>query len=200
MPKTETPTILIVDDDDNHVAGIKRMLRSEPYRILSAWSGDVALDLLSVETVDVVVTDEQLPGMSCTDLVMAVHRQFPTVMSIMISDQASQGKVIQALNQGEMYRFLIKPYSATELGSHIRQALRYKNLLNSCPQVLPIFRRQSQVLATLEHRKIEIILSAGENAHVLKRRIDPQDDDDLAELLEMAIAHGYSMSEMACEP
>jgi DNA-binding response OmpR family regulator len=199
MPKTETPTILIVDDDENHVDSIKRMLRSEPFRILSAWSGDVALDLLSVETVDVIVTDEQLSGMSGTDLVMAVHRQFPTVMSIMLSDQTSQGTIIQALNQGELYRFLIKPYSATELGSHIRQALRYKNMLDSCPQVLPILRRQSQVLATLGHRQPGIIQPVGETAHVFERRIDPQADDDLAELLEVAIAHGYSMSEMTCE-
>jgi hypothetical protein len=62
--------------------------------------------------------------------------------------------------------------------------------------VLPIFRRQSQILATLEHRRPGIIQPEEETTHVLERRIDPQADDDLAELLEVAIAHGYSMSEM----
>jgi DNA-binding NtrC family response regulator len=199
MPIAETPTILIVNDNEHYVTSITRVLRSDPYRILSASCGAAALDLLCVEAVDVMVIDETLPDMSGTDLAMDVLLQFPTVVSIRLSGQASQGTVIQALNHGETYRFLIKPNSVTELGSHIRQALRYKKMLDSCPQVLPIFRRQSQIIATQEHRHDGIIQSAGEHTHVIERRIDPQSDDDLAELLEVAIAHGYSMSEMTCE-
>jgi two-component system, probable response regulator PhcQ len=196
MPTTVTPTILIVDDDQNIVDGIKRVLRGESYRIISASCGDSALDLLSVEAVDVMVTDEQMPGMSGTDLVMSVRRQFPSVISIMLSGHASMGAVIRALNQGEIFRFLIKPCSATELEANIRQALRYKQVLDRCREVLPIFRRQSLILATLERRQPGITQSADEATHLIAKQIDPEADDKLANLLAVAITQVYPMSEM----
>jgi DNA-binding response OmpR family regulator len=99
MPTAITPTILIVNDDENFPHGITRELRREPYRILYAWSGDAALDMLCVETVDVMVIGEQLPDISGTDLVTIVRFQFPTVMSIMVSAQTSKLTVIEALNK-----------------------------------------------------------------------------------------------------
>lgn len=200
MPTAVTPTILIVNDDEKFSHAITRVLRSEPYRILYAWNGDAALDMLCVETVDVMVIGEQLYDISGTDLATIVRLRFPTVVSIMLSAQTSQATVIQAMNHGEIYRILIKPCSATELGAHIRQALRYKHMLSSCPQVLPIFRQQSRILATQEHRQPGMIQQDEGATHLFEPRIDPQADDDLADLLEVAIAHGYSMSGMTCEP
>lgn len=200
MTRAVSPTILIVDDDENIVDGIKRVLRGETYRILSASCGESALDLLDVETIDLMVTDEQMPGMSGTDLVMAVRLKFPTVVSIMLSGHACLKAVIRALNQGEIYRFLIKPCSATELGANIQQALHYKHMLDRCREVLPIFRRQLRIIATLERRQPGIIQSAEEATHVIARRIDPEADDELADLLEVAITQVYPMSEMTCDP
>jgi two-component system probable response regulator PhcQ len=196
MATASTPSILIVDDDPHIVDGIKRVLHGFSYSIISASSGESALDILSVEAVDVLVADEQMPGMSGTDLVMTVRLQFPTVVSIMLSGQASLGAIIRALNQGEIYRFLIKPCSAAELKATIRHALRYKHMLDHCREIIPIFRRQSRILATLERRQPGIIQSAEEATSVVAKRADPEKDNKVADLLEEAITQVYPMSEM----
>jgi DNA-binding response OmpR family regulator len=196
VPTATTATILIVDDDPNIIDGITRVLRGFSYSILSASSGESALDMLSVVAVDVMVTDENMPGMSGADLVMAVRRQFPTVVSIMLSGQASLGAVIRALNQGEIYRFLIKPCNPAELKAAIRHALRYKHMLERCREILPIFRRQARILATLERRQPGIIQSAEEATSVITKRADPKEDNKVADLLEESITQMYPMTEM----
>jgi two-component system, probable response regulator PhcQ len=196
MSISAAPSILIVDDDPNIIEGIKRVLHGFSYSILSASSGESALDMLSVVAVDVMVTDENMPGISGADLVMAVRRQFPTVVSIMLSGQASLGAVIRALNQGEIYRFLIKPCNPAELKAAIRHALRYKHMLERCREILPIFRRQARILATLERRQPGIIQSAEEATSVIAKGADPEKDNKVADLLEEAITQMYPMTEM----
>jgi two-component system probable response regulator PhcQ len=196
MPTATIPSILIVDDDPNIVDGLKRALRSKSFSIISASNGESALDLLSIEAVDVMVADEQMPGMSGSELVMAVRRQFPTVVSIMFSGQASLEAVIRALNHGEIYRFLIKPCSASELEATILLALRYKHMLDRCREILPLFRRQSRILATLERRQPGIIQSAEEATGLFAKRADPEEGNKVADLLEESITQVYPMSEM----
>jgi two-component system probable response regulator PhcQ len=150
-------TVLFVDDDVNLLAGVLRTVRHEPYRALTAAGGEQALAMLAGEEVDVVVSDEQMPGMGGLELLTTVHQQHPGIVNIMLSGQASIGTVVRALNQGQIFRFLIKPCGTEELCANVRQALAHKLVLDRCRVLLPLFRRQAALLQAIERRAPEML-------------------------------------------
>lgn len=152
-------TVLMVDDDQNLLDGMQRTLRGEPYRVLTAAGGEKALAVLAIQNVDVLVSDNQMPGIGGVELLTAVRRDHPAIVNLMLSGQASIGTVVQALNQGQIFRFLIKPCDQEELRRNIRQALAHKLLLDGCRLMLPMFRRQSALLGAIESRHPGMIRS-----------------------------------------
>ena len=185
-----TQTVLFVDDDANLLGGLLRTLRSEPYRVVTATSGEQALTLLASEAIDVVVSDDQMPSMSGLDLLTAVHQKYPETVSLMLSGQASIGTVVRALNQGQIFRFLIKPCGPDEMSISIRQALAHKLVLDRCRQILPMFRRQASILQALERRSPGIIRSAEVEVGTIvahKKKEDAATAEDLSERMDVVI-------------
>ena len=101
--------VLLVDDDQNIIDALKRILRKEPYQIYSVNSAHEALGVVQGISVDVVVTDEQMPGMSGTDLLRMLREQHPEIVAIMLTGKPSLEVALEAINQGEIYRFFTKP-------------------------------------------------------------------------------------------
>jgi DNA-binding response OmpR family regulator len=182
-------TVLFVDDDANLLAGVQRTVRNEPYRALTATSGEQALALLATAAVDVVVSDDQMPGMGGLELLTTVHQQHPRVVNLMLSGQASIGTVVRALNQGQIFRFLIKPCGAEELCANVRQALAHKLVLDRCRLLLPLFRRQAALLQALERRQpgtLHALATEAGGANDVKVE-DAASAEDLSERMDVAI-------------
>ena len=119
----KTATVLLVDDEPNVTDALKRLLRQEPYEILTAISAAAAQELLERNHVDVVISDEQMPGMSGSVFLSGVRKQYPHTIRMVLSGQASLEAAVRAINEGEVYRFFLKPCNATDLVITIRQAL-----------------------------------------------------------------------------
>lgn len=192
-------TVLFVDDEPNILTGILRSVRHEPYRSLTATSAEHALTILRETPVDVVVSDEQMPGMSGLELLTTVHQQHPEIVNVMLSGQASMGTVVRALNHGQLYRFLIKPSSIDELSATIRQALSHKQVLDRCRDILPLFRQQTALLRALQQnhpgvlQHLEMEVAGFVRA---KRREDAVTADDLSERMEVVIREaGHRLDE-----
>jgi len=117
-------TVLLVDDDPHLLAALRRTLRFEPYALLLAESATAALQLLRTVPVDVLVTDQQMPGMSGTEFLVAVRREFPQVVSIMLTGRADLSTATSAIEAGAVYRFFTKPCETAVLACAIRDALR----------------------------------------------------------------------------
>ncbi len=117
-------SVLLVDDDRNIIDALKRMFHREPYTIYAADSARTALDLLQGISVDVIVVDEQMPGMSGTELLQRIHQQYPALVAIMLTGKANLDVTLQAINKGEIYRFFTKPCNEIELAIAIREALK----------------------------------------------------------------------------
>jgi two-component system probable response regulator PhcQ len=141
-----THTVLLVDDDRSLLDALRRTLQREPYRLLLAESAREALRILARDPVDVVVSDEGMPGMSGTDFLARVQAEHPDTIRIMLTGQASLGLAIRAINRGQVYRFFTKPCSAVELGIALRQALQQRELLRKSRRLLQTVRRQSAVI------------------------------------------------------
>ncbi len=144
---TSTATILFVDDEPNVTEALKRALRREPYDLLSATSGTAALKVLEDQYVDVVVSDEQMPGLSGSVFLSMVRKQFPHTIRMILSGQASLEAAVSAINEGQVYRFFLKPCNPTDLAFTIQQALSHKRLEEKCRRLLREYQRQAAVLS-----------------------------------------------------
>jgi two-component system, probable response regulator PhcQ len=142
--------VLFVDDDANLLAGLRRTFRHQPFSLVEASSPSAAFALLSSMDIDVVVSDERMPGMSGTDFLAMVRTQFPTAVSIMLTGHADLGVAMEAINRGEVYRFLVKPCDPVLLAQSITSALRYHDLVRGVRRLLTRVRRQAVALEALE--------------------------------------------------
>lgn len=136
-------TVLLVDDDPRLLAALRRRLYHEPYELLVAETAEAAFLLLRTVPVDVLVTDQQMPGMSGAEFVTRVRAEHPHVVSIMLTGHADLATAMTAINAGEVYRFFTKPCDAAALASAIRQALQLKTLIRQARRLLETVRRQA---------------------------------------------------------
>jgi two-component system, probable response regulator PhcQ len=184
-------TVLLVDDDRALTEGIQRRLHHEKFRILCAGSGDEALRLLAGTTVDVLLSDEHMPNMSGVELLTEVHRRWPEVVTLMLSGKASAGTIVRALNQGQIFRFLIKPCDADEIAIALRQAMAHKRVIERCRELLPICRRMHDLLGAAERVHPGILrLAEAELKKVVVKADDFVNLEQLADRLAVEIDHG----------
>jgi len=120
------PRILLVDDDRNFLRALARSLR--PFRheweVVTAPGGTEALELLGSKAVDVVVSDERMPGIGGAELLARVRERHPDTVRILLSGQCDLDAAARAINEAEVYRFLRKPCPPEELVATLRGALR----------------------------------------------------------------------------
>ncbi|HDL18230.1 MAG TPA: response regulator [Bacteroidetes bacterium] len=144
--------ILFVDDEPNVINSLRRTLQKESFEILSAFSGQEALQLLSEHIVDVVISDEQMPGMSGTELLSRISKSYPDTVRIVLTGNANIDMAVRAINEGQIYRFLRKPCHELELIAIIHAALQHREFLQKTKELLKLYRQQSGYVAQLENR------------------------------------------------
>ena len=124
------PTLLIVDDEENVAASLHRLLRRDGYRILRARSGPEGLALLAMNQVQVVLSDERMPGMNGTEFLARVKAIYPDTIRIMLSGYTAVDAIIAATNSGAVFRFHAKPWDDNALRGSISEAFRYHWLIH----------------------------------------------------------------------
>lgn len=120
------PKILLVDDDAHVTEALQRVLIPEGYEVFSAHSAEEALKMLSQKSVDVIISDEQMPGLSGSEFLTLVRNSYPDIVRIILTGQASMEATIRAINKGEVYRFLTKPCNRHDLTKAIAHGLERK--------------------------------------------------------------------------
>jgi putative nucleotidyltransferase with HDIG domain len=115
--------VLFVDDEVNILKSLARLFRAEPVRVLTASSAPEALALLGSEPVQVVVSDQRMPGTTGVKLLAQVRERRPDVVRILLTGHTEIGVAIEAINHGEIFRLLTKPWNDDELRATVRQAL-----------------------------------------------------------------------------
>jgi len=117
-------TLLLVDDEVSILSSLTRLLRRENYHILTATSGEEALSLLALHPVGVILTDQRMPSMSGTELLARVRTIHPKTIRMVLSGFTGLDSVSEAINRGEIYKFLTKPWKDEELLETVRGAFR----------------------------------------------------------------------------
>jgi len=124
QPAEYQPTLLLVDDEENILNALMRMLRRDGYRILTATNAEDALDILGRNDVQVVISDQRMPGISGTELLSRVKEMHPDTVRMVLSGYTDLSAVTAAINQGAIYKFLTKPWDDEELRLQVRDAFR----------------------------------------------------------------------------
>jgi len=119
-------TLLLVDDEENILASLRRLLRKEGYRILSATSGEAGLAILDTEKVDVIISDQRMPHMIGTVFLRQARERSPHSVRMILSGYTDLDSVTDAINDGAVYKFLTKPWDDEILRLAVREALQHK--------------------------------------------------------------------------
>lgn len=117
-------TLLLLDDEENVLRSLVRLFRRDGYRILAAGNVRDAFDLLAVNDVQVILSDQRMSDMSGTEFFGRVKMLYPGTIRLVLSGYTDLNTVTDAINRGAIYRFLTKPWNDDELREHIRQAFR----------------------------------------------------------------------------
>lgn len=121
-------TLLLVDDEANILAALKRLFRRDGYEILTAGSGQEGLDLLAQRDVDVIISDQRMPAMTGVEFLRRAKDMYPETMRIVLSGYTELQSITDAINEGAIYKFLTKPWDDTQLRDQIEEAFRRKEM------------------------------------------------------------------------
>ena len=129
-------TVLIVDDDENLLSGIRRQLRNR-FNMLFACGGQEAIALLREDrSVAVVVSDMSMPRMNGVELLSRIAKARPGIVRIMLTGNADLDTPIEAVNRGGIYRFLLKPCDDESLAIAIRAGIDQYRLIRAERELL----------------------------------------------------------------
>jgi two-component system, probable response regulator PhcQ len=174
--------ILLVDDEQNVLSALIRELADEPYDVVTALSGEEAMNLISARSFKVIISDERMPGMDGASFLTAAKEISPSSVRMMLTGHASIDATMRAVNNGEIYRFFTKPWSSLELKQSIRSAIEKFDLEDENRRLLKVVKRQSQELRALEthHPGISRLMKDKDGAVVLPEI----SDDEVRQLMD----------------
>ncbi|MBS1107279.1 MAG: Cyclic di-GMP phosphodiesterase response regulator RpfG, partial [Deltaproteobacteria bacterium] len=136
-------TILFVDDEVNILKALKRLTRHETWNVLCASRGSEALEVMERQPAQVVVSDQRMPEMSGVDMLQAVRDRWPDVVRMMLTGYTEMNVAVDAINRGEIYRLITKPWNDEELKATIRQAFDHYDLKREIKRLNQITREQN---------------------------------------------------------
>jgi response regulator RpfG family c-di-GMP phosphodiesterase len=110
------------------------MLRRDGYRILTAASGLEGLEVLAINRVQVIISDQRMPGMSGTEFLDTVKQLYPATIRILLSGYTDLETVTESVNRGAVFKFLTKPWDDELLREQVRDAFRRHQ-----PESSPLF-------------------------------------------------------------
>jgi len=145
-------SVLIVDDEPFVINSVRRILIEDGYKIFSAKNGVEGIEILKAHTVKVVISDEMMPEMSGSEFLSKVRQQYPNVIRIMLTGHASIEAAMRAVNEGEIYRFFMKPWSDLDIRFAVRSGIEKYDLEEKNRKLQEIVRQKEMDMKMLERR------------------------------------------------
>jgi two-component system, probable response regulator PhcQ len=150
MSQTPPRRILIVDDEENVCHALRRSLRKEGYELFFGHEPAEGLELLKKQPVDIVISDHLMPNMTGLEFLKLVRDRYPDVLRLMLTGHADMQTAIDAINQGNIYRFLTKPWDDTDLKVTLYLAFEQLDLERDNRRLLAMVRRQYDLIKAIE--------------------------------------------------
>ncbi|MCP4502728.1 MAG: HD domain-containing protein [Deltaproteobacteria bacterium] len=160
-------TILVVDDEALLLNGIRRALKRMDVESVSAENAEQAVSLLEGGLQpDVVLTDQRMPGMSGSEFLSIVREKWPHIVRVCMSGHADRPEILEAINRGNVYRFLMKPWDLNEFQGTLQAAIEQSDLL----------RENAIMHQTLEAENVSLGAQVIERTRELAKKTKQLDD------------------------
>lgn len=163
----KTRTLLLVDDEDNIVSSLRRLLRRDGYKIITASGGEEGLRRLAEHEVDVIVSDQRMPGMTGVEFLHRAKALYPNTVRMVLSGYTELQSIIDAVNEGAIYKFLTKPWDDERLRGHVAEAFRQKELADENRRLAQQVETANADLAELNSRLEQLLSQQRAHADML---------------------------------
>jgi len=149
-------TLLFVDDELNILNSLKRLFRKENYQILTASSGQEGLELLKKtdESISLIISDQRMPEMNGAQFLEKAKEIFPDAIRFLLTGYSDIDAIVNAINKGEIHRYLAKPWNDNDLILQVRQAIEQYELVLENRRLLSLSQKQNKELNEL-NRNLE---------------------------------------------
>ncbi|HEY0946456.1 MAG TPA: HD domain-containing phosphohydrolase [Opitutaceae bacterium] len=150
MPLPDAPPVhklLLVDDEPRVLSALKETLEREGYHVVACTQATRALELLQEHTFAAIISDHMMPGMSGLQFLVECRARQPNATRILITAVLSLPTIVEAINKGEIFRFIAKPWLREELSATIRNAINRHELIVQNERLLAETARLNQDLA-----------------------------------------------------
>lgn len=163
-PSRPERTFLVVDDEPDILDAIQRLFRKD-YRVLTARTAREALEIVEDEDVQVVMSDQRMPRMSGIEFLATLRETHPEIVRVLFTGYSNIDHVIDAINEGHVYRYISKPWKPAELKLFVAQAFEYYESRRERQQLL---ERLTSANERLEDQNA-MLSSANEELKILDR-------------------------------
>lgn len=116
--------ILLVDDEPANLRSLERLFRQD-YEVFTASTGDEALELVGVHDFALLITDQRMPGMAGIDLLKKTVAIRPRMVRIILTGYTDVDALVEAINCGQVYRYVPKPWNNDELCLTVKRAMEH---------------------------------------------------------------------------
>jgi signal transduction histidine kinase len=144
-PMARRHTLLVLDDEPDVVKSVQDLLRMD-YRVLGTSNAQEALDILGREDVQLIMTDQRMPGMTGVEFLSKIRGEYPEAIRLLFTGYADIHAVIGAINQGNVYRYITKPWDPDELQAVIREAAERYDLIVERKRLIGMLQEQNSHL------------------------------------------------------
>lgn len=141
--------ILCVDDEPNILSSLRRLFRSQGYQVLTEESGSAGLQVLETETIDIVISDMRMPEMNGATFLECVRTRWPDTLRLLLTGYADVQLILGAINRGEIYRYITKPWDDNDILLVVRHALERKALEEEKQRLEALTLQQNEELKEL---------------------------------------------------
>ena len=150
MEQTDKKNVLLfVDDEANIIAALERIFRKSNYEIHIASGGQEALEILEQHPADLIMSDQRMPEMTGVEFFKQVKTLYPDTIRIILSGYSEASAVASAINEGEVYRFITKPWNDEELKLTIARSLEQHELIKQNSRLNQQVQKQNKRLKAL---------------------------------------------------
>ena len=154
MQDTARATLLLVDDD-RVLLDLLRQTFEPHYGVLVAASGDAALRILDEHPVDLLITDQRMPGMTGLEMLAIARKRHPDMVAILLTAYTDPQNLIEAINDGQVYRYVVKPWDTGELMMTVRNAVETSKLRRERTTLEERLRRRLDGMSVLVDLGVE---------------------------------------------
>ncbi|MDD4294119.1 MAG: response regulator [Candidatus Omnitrophica bacterium] len=144
--------ILLVDDDENVINSLKRVLHEDNYNIIGTISAELAEEIVLKEKPDLIICDYKMFGMNGMDFLNKISEKYPEIINILLTGNADLNMAIDAINKSILYKFILKPWDNDDLRVTVKLALAHKKVLAENRKLLNEIKKRDEYIEKFERQ------------------------------------------------